>query len=173
MSEEISVLAIRGKGKGRGKPFQKGHKQLNTGRTHFKKGNHPRTEFKKGHKHTEEWKKRIGERMKGENHPNWKGGIAKLWYKRNKDKALMKIKKRRALKKGAEGSHTLGNWQTLKAQYNLVCPSCKRSEPRIKLTEDHIVPLSKGGSDNIENIQPLCLSCNSRKHVRIKKYATE
>jgi hypothetical protein len=30
--------------------------------------------FRKGFKHTEEWKKKMSERMRGDNHPNWRGG---------------------------------------------------------------------------------------------------
>lgn len=73
-------------------------------------------------------------------------------------------------KKGNGGFHTLGDWQLLKAQYNFTCPSCNKKEPEIKLTEDHIIPISKGGSNNIENIQPLCLKCNQVKHTKIIKY---
>lgn len=70
------------------------------------------------------------------------------------------------IKSGA--THTNGEWETLKAQYNFACPACK-DEKKI-LTKDHIIPLSKGGTDRIENIQPLCQSCNSKKHTIAYKY---
>ncbi len=65
-------------------PWNKGltkekDKRLNFERpTAFKKGVHPKTQFKKGLKHTEEWKKNHSKKMKGENHPNWQGGITPL-----------------------------------------------------------------------------------------------
>jgi 5-methylcytosine-specific restriction endonuclease McrA len=99
---------------------------------------------------------------KGEKHWSWKGGITKdkkyiSWLKNLHDKRL----------KEAEGSHTYGEWQTLKAQYGFKCPMCDKLEPEIQLTQDHIIPLSKGGSDYIENIQPLCRSCNSKKSAKL------
>lgn len=79
-------------------------------------------------------------------------------------------KVRRERIKQYDGFHSIGEWETLKAQYNWNCPSCKKSEPEIKLTRDHIIAISKGGSDNIENIQPLCKSCNSKKSVQMIRY---
>jgi 5-methylcytosine-specific restriction endonuclease McrA len=101
----------------------------------------------------------------GSKHHNWKGGITS-----NKHYSSWTNNKRRVKKLGNGGFHTIGEWETLKIQYNWTCPCCKKTEPEIKLTEDHIIPISKGGSDNIENIQPLCRNCNSRKHIKIIKY---
>ena len=68
------------------------------------------------------------------------------------------------------GSHSVGEWNNLKLKYNFTCLSCKKREPEIKLTRDHIVSLSNKGTDSIENIQPLCVSCNSKKSTQSIKY---
>ncbi|MBA7646727.1 hypothetical protein ES703_54493 [subsurface metagenome] len=69
-----------------------------------------------------------------------------------------------ARKRNAEGSHTLEQWQNLQILYNNKCAICKQIKP---LTKDHIIPLSEGGTDYIENIQPLCRNCNSKKWKHI------
>ncbi len=105
-------------------------------------------------------KEKLRELHKGSKCNFWKGGIY------NYDRKLFLNMRRRVRRLGNGGTHTQGEWETLKAQYNWTCPACLKPEPEIKLTEDHIIPLSKGGSDNIENIQPLCRSCNCRKSTK-------
>jgi len=107
----------------------------------------------------------------------------KLWKIKNREKSnYLKLEYKRR-KRGATGKHTLKEWQELKKEYNYICLRCKKYEPEITLTEDHIVPISKWKKwikkhpntiykcDDIENIQPLCKSCNSIKHTKIKNYA--
>jgi 5-methylcytosine-specific restriction endonuclease McrA len=38
------------------------------------------------------------------------------------------------------------------------------------LTPDHVVPLIRGGRNDIANIQPLCFDCNRQKHTDIADY---
>lgn len=33
----------------------------------------------------------------------------------------------------------------------------------ILMTQDHIIPLSKGGPDSLDNLQTMCFNCNSKK----------
>lgn len=89
----------------------------------------------------------------------------KKWRKDNPEKQRFMEKRRRARLANAEGSHTLKEWLLLKKQYGNMCVYCQKTE--VKLTQDHIIPLSKGGSDYIENMQPLCFSCNSSKQTKV------
>jgi 5-methylcytosine-specific restriction endonuclease McrA len=97
-----------------------------------------------------------------------KGVLTNIYHKRyckNNPDVIAHLKARRyAKEKNAKGSHTLEEWNRLKDSCGNVCVFCGSNE---KLTKDHIIPLSKGGSDYIENIQPLCKSCNSKKHNHI------
>lgn len=78
--------------------------------------------------------------------------------------------KRRALKMQSGGNYTVAEWLSLKIKYDSTCLCCGKSEPEIKLTADHVIPLTKGGTNNIDNIQPLCRSCNSKKYNKIIDY---
>jgi 5-methylcytosine-specific restriction endonuclease McrA len=92
------------------------------------------------------------------------------YRKRYPEKFTEIANRRRVQEMNAPGSHTVAEWEKLKHRYNNTCLCCGRREPEIKLTRDHVIPLTKGGSDYIDNIQPLCRSCNSSKNVKIIDY---
>lgn len=92
------------------------------------------------------------------------------WQKTNPDAYRANQHRYRTQKKGNGGSYTAAEWQELKARYDHRCLCCGRQEPEIVLTVDHVVPVARGGSSDIANIQPLCLSCNCSKQDRVIDY---
>jgi 5-methylcytosine-specific restriction endonuclease McrA len=57
-----------------------------------------------------------------------------------------------------------------KALCNKLGNRCAKCGSVGDITIDHIVALSKGGTNNIDNLQPLCMQCNCNKFTRDDKY---
>lgn len=102
--------------------------------------------------------------------PERKTSRIRAYLKANPGVAAAKSNRRRAREHAAEGSHTVAEWQALKAHYDYTCLCCGRREPEVELTRDHIIALDNGGSDDISNIQPLCRSCNGAKGAQTVDY---
>ena len=101
----------------------------------------------------------------------------KKYIKENAHKYLplrLESNRRRILtKKGVSGHHSAVQWEWCKKEHDYCCAICGIQEEELRLrwsrkefqrlTKDHIRPVSKGGTEHIWNIQPLCISCNARK----------
>ena len=52
---------------------------------------------------------------------------------------------------------------------NFQCQSCGKKLTETTLNLDHIIPLAKGGSNDISNLQTLCQECNQRKNAKFDR----
>lgn len=81
-------------------------------------------------------------------------------------KARSQFKRKTTFKK-CLNDLTAFQWQEIKEKQGFRCAHCGKSEPEIKLTRDHIIPVALGGHNTKSNIQALCQLCNSKKHTAI------
>jgi len=95
--------------------------------------------------------------------------FARIFHKRNPTLTTEKHHKRKARMLGCDGSFTTAEWKQLCDHYGNVCLCCGEQKP---LTVDHVVPISLGGANSIDNIQPLCGTCNSSKGAKVIDYRT-
>lgn len=98
--------------------------------------------------------------------------LARESLKRNPETKTAIDHRRRAAKLQADGSHTAADLRAIWAKQSGRCATCGIECHRGKMdgrkwTIDHIVPLSRGGSEWPSNLRGLCLSCNATKKDRM------
>lgn len=127
-----------------------------------------------------EWMRRNAERGREamrrwrERHPEEHREENRAYYARDPDRRQQQIDaspnrravrkaadaKRRARKLDASGSYSSAEWLSLVLEYGGRCGYCGAGGP---MQADHRVPLSRGGTHDIENIMPACRQCNLEK----------
>ncbi len=95
-------------------------------------------------------------------------GYIKKWFEDNPLKRKEYHQNRRARTIGNGGTVSSLDWKSILSFYGNVCLCCGRSD--VKLTQDHVVPLKLGGIHSVDNLQPLCGICNSRKSTKVIDY---
>jgi hypothetical protein len=101
------------------------------------------------------------------NHPDY----GKNWRKKHRDKMNNYSQIRRARLAGVSSNLTTEEWETVLEFYGHKCLCCGKDD--VKLTIDHVVPVLLGGTHTVDNVQPLCGPCNSRKKAKHIDYRKE
>lgn len=91
----------------------------------------------------------------------------KRWKRANPAAVSAQSFRRRTNFAALRADLTEDQWQLIKASYGHRCAYCGEKKP---LTQDHVVPVSKGGHHTASNIVPACQSCNSSKGDRPVKW---
>ena len=104
--------------------------------------------FQKGYKHTEEWKKQNSERMRGENHPNWQGGISNNPYPDGWNNMLK---------------------ESIRQRDNYMCQECGIIQEEFKKAlQVHHIDCDKDNL-NPNNLTSLCNSCHRILHWQLRR----
>lgn len=84
----------------------------------------------------------------------------RLYKDRNKDKLKEKSRCAQEMRRMAGKSINNKEWEQIKEDYFYRCAYCNEKKPLVK---DHIVPVSRGGTNDYRNIVPACKECNGKK----------
>lgn len=92
---------------------------------------------------------------------------SKVWRENNRDIVSAQTQNRRAYMQSKGGQVSAQQWRSILKLFDGKCAKCGASD---NIHMDHVVPLAKGGSHSVDNVQPLCATCNLRKHTKIEDY---
>jgi 5-methylcytosine-specific restriction endonuclease McrA len=90
------------------------------------------------------------------------------WRKANPDRWAVivnsAVQRRRLRLLGQESTLTTDGWKAILEVFGHACAYCLRTG--VKLEQEHVIPVSKGGGHTEDNVVPACLKCNRRKSAR-------
>jgi 5-methylcytosine-specific restriction endonuclease McrA len=87
--------------------------------------------------------------------------LCRQWARENPESMRAIVAKRRAIRNAAEGCYTAEDIAKLRAEQDGRCNCC--GERLSEFHVDHVIPLSRGGSNWPTNLQLLCPPCNLSK----------
>lgn len=90
---------------------------------------------------------------------------AKRWNENNPEVknecSVVSAQKSRSIKNGLKTDFTRFDWFACKAYFRNRCAYCGKEIK--KATQEHVIPVAKGGAYTVTNIIPVCNSCNLSK----------
>ena len=144
--------------------YKKGHKQSNTGRTHFKKGE---PSYRKGIKMTEEQKKKISLSKKGQT--SWNKGLK--GYKSGSDNCNWKggiTEENDIIRKSKDHK----DWsKEVYAKDNYECFHCGKHCQKGDIVAHHLLSFANYPDIRfiVDNGITMCRSCHLKLHNRLRK----
>jgi 5-methylcytosine-specific restriction endonuclease McrA len=86
------------------------------------------------------------------------------WLRAHPEYNRLNFQRYRARLKGVAATLTEAEWRGILTFFGHACAYCLRTDR--PLTQDHVIPVSRGGEHTAENVVPACLSCNAKKGNR-------
>ncbi len=93
--------------------------------------------------------------------------VAKQYRVKHKDKVNTLNRNRYAFRKSVEGNHTHDDIIKLRRDQRDKCNFCRVHFRETGFHVDHVIPISRGGTNWPTNLQLLCPDCNVRKSDKI------
>lgn len=91
---------------------------------------------------------------------------SRRWRRENPEKAAASTRNKKAMRRQAPGRHTADDVAAILKRQAFKCVECGVSiKKRVDRHVDHIIPLSRGGTNWPSNLQILCAACNMHKHA--------
>lgn len=65
----------------------------------------------------------------------------------------------------AIATHKPSEWWAKVRSLPKICRYCDTALNQFNMVKDHMIAVEAGGSDGLDNVQPICWECNMEKHI--------